>query len=302
MSEALISWYLFFMILTTLKARNRSSSVPKNVFDEYMVGNQLALSPETNFTGRSTIISEVESLLPTNEAEKARLSRAVVVLQGLGGVGKSTIALKVAYSRQEIYSSILWLDAGSLDSVKTSALKILERLITHYYTDTLDFTRVASAIGAPGMLDQQGKPVEKLAERAWDTVKAWMARPGNSNWLLVIDGADDEEIARKGLLPECSHGHIIVSSRLRITAVILGGTLVEIGDLDAVEGRELLLKGTRKKWEELTSESKYHFLSVVLPFMNWQSDGIHSSQGSGQYRSLSWLPASCDRPGWGLHA
>lgn len=48
--------------------------------------------------------------------------------------------------------------------MKTSAVKILEYLISHYLTTYPEVADVASALGVAGMLDHQEKLVEKLVE------------------------------------------------------------------------------------------------------------------------------------------
>ncbi len=72
----------------------------------------------TTFTGRENDLTELHSLL---EEE-----RTVLLLNGLGGIGKTTAAQEYAKRNDDYYDSIIWLDYE--DSFKSSFIKLNEFL------------------------------------------------------------------------------------------------------------------------------------------------------------------------------
>ena len=72
----------------------------------------------TTFTGRENDLSELHNLLE----EK----RTVLLLNGLGGIGKTTAAQEYAKRNDDYYDSIIWLDYE--DSFKSSFIKLNEFL------------------------------------------------------------------------------------------------------------------------------------------------------------------------------
>lgn len=229
---------------------------------EYDIDLQIPFLPEEKFTGRKDMLSKVCSILQVASSDyPQKVSRSVIVLHGLGGIGKTTIATHLAYSRQHVYSGIFWLRAKTRESLATSAMDMLNRLIAHYskrYIGAkLDFQSISSELEIPGLLDQYGSPVKELLGRVWEVVAAWIARRENSGWLLVVDGADDDNIDLAEILPKCTHGHVLVTSRVRGVAYTIGGKVLDVEPMGSVDAVELLVKGTGKDLSDLNDEGAY---------------------------------------------
>lgn len=138
-----------------------------------------------DFIGRDNILARIEVALSSKQARGTH----VVVLRGLGGQGKSQIALEYCRrAKEEGVGVIIWVDATSEASVKKGFQTIAEKFKRHdeFVTDT----EVADYI------------VEKLRD--------WQAP-----WLMVFDNYDDVVSFNniRNYLPEGDGGRIIITSR-----------------------------------------------------------------------------------------
>ncbi len=133
-----------------------------------------------NFTGRDELIGQLRDALGSGQT--AALTQAVV---GLGGVGKTQLAVEYAYRHAADYECVWWVRAEE-PSTRQSDLAALAGPLDLPERDAQDQSAVVAA------------------------VQSWLGRhPG---WLLVLDNVphpDDLD----GLLPAAAMGHVIVTSR-----------------------------------------------------------------------------------------
>ena len=92
---------------------------------QFHVVFSLMAAPEIDyFVGRSSNLASIESvLLPFTTAE-----RKIVVLHGLGGIGKSQLAIEFAKKHRTDYTAVLWLNAKTEDTLKRSFAANVRRL------------------------------------------------------------------------------------------------------------------------------------------------------------------------------
>jgi hypothetical protein len=112
-----------------------------------------------------------------------------VALHGLGGVGKTQLAVEYAWKHLGGYEAVLWVKADS--------------------SETLD-ANLAGLAGVLG-LPEASAPKQHVQTEA---VLGWLK--GHGRWLLVADNADTDEAAkavRDRLAPNLG-GHVLVTSRL----------------------------------------------------------------------------------------
>lgn len=62
----------------------------------------------------------------------------IVVLFGVGGVGKTQLATEFSYRYQHEFSTIFWIDGTSLESIRLSLLDALDNIGHHYKELALD--------------------------------------------------------------------------------------------------------------------------------------------------------------------
>ncbi|MFG3035763.1 tetratricopeptide repeat protein [Streptomyces sp. NPDC048330] len=115
------------------------------------------------FIGRRRELSELRSLL-TGEGSAAVVPSRVQAVHGLGGVGKSRLALHYADHYRSAYSSVWWITAESPESIVTGLARLCHRLCPQW-------AGTASS-------DEQA---------AWAIT--WLqAHPG---WLMIFDNVED---------------------------------------------------------------------------------------------------------------
>ncbi|KAJ5902856.1 hypothetical protein N7495_003384 [Penicillium taxi] len=119
-----------------------------------------------------------------------------VTLHGLGGAGKSQLALKYAESHTDRYNPVLWIDAISEETVRSS------------------FIRCVTNLGLP---DEKGNNDSLLLkdDRVIQSVLQWLRdrNERDDEWLAIIDNADDFTWGIKKVMPRGTQGRLIITSR-----------------------------------------------------------------------------------------
>ncbi|KAG8796104.1 hypothetical protein FRC12_004856 [Ceratobasidium sp. 428] len=174
-------------------------------------------APSPAFTGFERQLSQVRDCLlsPTNE-------RRVCVVHGLGGSGKTQIALKFVEQTRENWADIVYVDATTRETA-ISTLKgfALARKIGETHEDTLQWLEITSR-----------------------------------SWLLVFDNADDPDLRIQNFIPGGSYGSVLITTRLRSLAH-LGqghGSECRVGGMEPEEAVELLLTKARMRDQMLSGE------------------------------------------------
>ncbi len=134
------------------------------------------------FTGRSRLLEHIREELG---AGMTIVLPRPQTLFGLGGVGKTQMALEYAHRFMGDYDIVWWISAEQKELVATSLAKLGERL---------------------------GLPVpEDMAEAAHEALDHLRRISGTERWLLIFDNADDPETIRP-FLPG-GQGHVLLTSR-----------------------------------------------------------------------------------------
>jgi hypothetical protein len=79
-----------------------------------------------SFTERRALLSEIEEKLRTRDVSRHRPH--AVAIYGLGGTGKTQLALKYIEDHEDEYNPILWIDARDLETVRSSFERCVSEL------------------------------------------------------------------------------------------------------------------------------------------------------------------------------
>lgn len=198
----------------------------------------------SQFVQRDAEMRELERLLFDNATATYR--QKVVVLYGLGGIGKTQVAAEFARKHYSRFSSVTWLDGSSEASLKQSFAAMVQRLpqneLTADKVEMLKHSTVAADVDV-----------------AVRECLRWLSLPTNRHWLLIFDNvdrdfhnADDPQAYDvKAYLPSTGYGSVLITSRLaRLQRHGLG---VKIGTVNAEQARAMLENNARRRVEgELT--------------------------------------------------
>ena len=171
------------------------------------------------FTGRSELLEQIRKDLNANRRQ---------AIYGLGGIGKTQVAVEYAYRHRDDYSDVFWVFADSAQSV------------------SIDFIKIAKMLDLPG---------HDLPEQAVivGAVKRWLGE--KDGWLLVLDNVESAEIIRPFLPPQ-SRGHVLLTSRGHAFQSVGIMTPHEIKVLPPDAARDFFLRRTGRDSIGLDSSSK----------------------------------------------
>ncbi|KAL8383280.1 hypothetical protein RB595_006844 [Gaeumannomyces hyphopodioides] len=179
----------------------------------------IPLSKNTYFVGREEILGKLEKKLFSEDGPRH------VALVGLGGIGKTQVALQLAYVTQENKSGwpVFWVPALSMASFEQACVDIIGKL------------RVPLGEG----------------EDAKDTFRRHFSSATAGKWLLIVDNADDwdtllgqgNEGGINDYLPQSSGGRILFTTRSRKVATsVARNNIVNLSEMSRGEAREFLEK------------------------------------------------------------
>ncbi|KAJ7064256.1 P-loop containing nucleoside triphosphate hydrolase protein, partial [Mycena amicta] len=184
--------------------------------------------PSKFFQGRKDILLQLERLFEPTEQKEQK----VVLLHGLGGAGKTQIALKFIADSESgsRFTDVFKINASSVETIEAG------------------YKQIAMA--------------KKLADTA-EAAQTWL-KTHRAEWLLLFDNADKQDLDLATYLPACNHGNILITSRNPGLWVHTGSPerAIAVSDLSLDDAVLLLLK--RAGVELLSNENKIHAVQIEL--------------------------------------
>jgi AAA ATPase domain len=204
-----------------------------NAEEMFSVSFSLSEVSETqHFVAREDELAEIHRALSGDD------SRQTVVLHGLGGIGKTQLAIAYAKRHKGSYTAVFWLNSKDEDSLKQSFAKIAKQILQEH--------PLASQLSA---IDITGKP-----DQVVEAVKVWLSLPKNSQWLVVYDNYDNPKFPGntdigafdiRKYLPKAYQGSIIITTR---SAEVKLGHRIQVEKLkDVRESLEILSHASRRE-------------------------------------------------------
>ncbi|ROW01599.1 hypothetical protein VSDG_02235 [Cytospora chrysosperma] len=167
----------------------------------------------TIFTGREAILGKIRTYFRRHEY--GDISRKEFHIWGMGGVGKTQIALKFAEECEQQNYQIFWIDATDVVTIQQSYRRIAQRLLPD--------------------ADQEGSGAIQKVLAKLET---------SDNWLLVFDNAPDRGLAQ--YTPDGNRGNIFYTSRHKhLERRMPPGCDINVNEMEAEDAVTLLLRSAR---------------------------------------------------------
>jgi len=161
------------------------------------------------FTGREDLLKFIYDELTTSKSAALTQPQAI---SGLGGIGKTQVAVEYAYRYRDNYDAVLWIKADSYD------------------TFISDLKAIADLLGLPEKYEQD----QKLVISA---VKRWLH--AHTGWLMVIDNLENLEMI-SDFIPQAEKGHSLLTTRVQALGAL--AQQIEIDKMEPEEGALFLLR------------------------------------------------------------
>lgn len=179
--------------------------------------------PSELFIGRT---SEFDMMADILQPGKKFPEQRRLVLGGMGGIGKTQLAIAYAERHRKFYDSVFWFNAASEAVLKESFQSIANLIFD---------------IQEPGVLEGKDTVIR---------IHQWLSDAKNTGWLLVFDNYDDPSEFKIDLyFPPASHGAIITTTR---RPDLVAGSVVQIKPFENIE-ESLAVLQTRSKRENIQS-------------------------------------------------
>ncbi|KAK4660766.1 hypothetical protein QC762_0022340 [Podospora pseudocomata] len=186
----------------------------------------IPFSRDRDFVNRGDILEQID--------RRCSEPAARVALVGLGGVGKSQLAIEYAHrlATRQPDAWVFWVHAGTYARVEEG------------------FRTIADAVKLTG----RNLPKADILQ----LVYSWLSNERNGRWIMILDSADDRDVfynATNGderdrrpfatYLPQSQNGSIIVTTRNKDLAFRLSGcrqNMIEVGPMAQTDALTLLEK------------------------------------------------------------
>ena len=165
------------------------------------------------FTGRKELLLHLYEML---HREHSMFLTQSLAISGLGGIGKTQIALEYAYQYRTHYSYVFWLSAATSETLLAGFVTIAH-LLQLPEKDARDHNRVLTA------------------------VKHWFAT--HQQWLLILDNADDVRVLHD-MIPTEQTGHLLITSRAQALGSL--AQRINVETMGMVEATWFLLRRAKR--------------------------------------------------------
>ncbi|KAN0070367.1 TPR-like protein [Elaphomyces granulatus] len=200
--------------------------------EDFSVAFSLSNMSETDqFVAREEELAEIHRTLRSDG------SRHIVVLHGLGGIGKTQLTVAYAKRHKDNYSAVFWLNIKDEESLKQSFAKVAKQILREH----------------PSASRLSSVDIKENIDEVIDAVKAWLSLPNNTRWLMIYDNYDNPKLAGntdpaavdiRKYLPESYQGSVIITTR---SSEVKIGHRIRIGKLEDVRDSVKILSNASRR-------------------------------------------------------
>ncbi|USP73005.1 hypothetical protein yc1106_00279 [Curvularia clavata] len=153
-----------------------------------------------HFVGRSEELDTIHRELQHDRCRKT------AVMHGLGGMGKTQLALAYAQRYKDEYSAVFWVNSKDVDTLKQGYAAAARRI----YRDRPSLAYLKAAA--------EGNNLNEAVE----VVKRWLSSARNDGWLVIYDNYDTPKLPGhdepgtfdiRPFLPEADQGAVLITTR-----------------------------------------------------------------------------------------
>jgi len=186
----------------------------------YKLGISFKGAPKINddiFVGRESEMADLIGwLLPTLSKQN------IVVISGLGGMGKTQLSIHFANRHRDKYSSIIWLNAKDENTLKTGLAALASRILGRKEREVL------------------GNPPDE--DQAVQFSRQWLSESDNKEWLVIFDNYDDPRMPGiksstgydiRKFFPDRDQGSILITTRS--SRIDFGGRKIRLRKIEDLE-------------------------------------------------------------------
>jgi tetratricopeptide (TPR) repeat protein len=208
-----------------------------------------------SFTGREQELAALHDAL--RGADRAVVTQAI---SGLGGVGKSQLAVRYVQTHADEYDIVAWIGAES-----------------------------GGIVGLAALAARLGEPVEGLSPS--DRAQLALDWLGDSqlSWLLVLDNVESAEVL-KSLIPRSGNGRVLVTSRDRSLRQF--GPLLEVDVFDEETATRFLMERAGRPHDAIAARELVRALGCLPLALSHAAAYCQDGTSFANYRQLlEGLPA-----------
>jgi hypothetical protein len=172
--------------------------------------------------------------MPQGQPQSEGCRQQVVVLHGLGGIGKTQLAVEFARKHQAAFTSVFWLNGSSEDSLKQSIADCASRI-------------------PEGQIPETSRKYSSSANGDLDAVIGdfmdWLRRTENKHWLIIFDNVDRDYQQHEtdgdaydigNYIPDVDHGSALITTRLANLQQL--GESLRLGSVNMSQARAIFRK------------------------------------------------------------
>lgn len=192
------------VVLSKWEEEDRVDAARAHSKDDFSVGFSLAgVSEPPHFVARQWELKDIHAILCSADNKD---NRKTVVLHGLGGIGKTQLAIAYAKRHKANYSAVFWLNIKDENAVKQSYARMAKWIRQH-----------CSASNHIDSISNKSDLGDVVA-----AVMQWLDQPRNNRWLMVFDNYDNPKLPGtpnptainiRQFLPNADHGSILITTR-----------------------------------------------------------------------------------------
>ncbi|KPA35367.1 hypothetical protein FLAG1_11934 [Fusarium langsethiae] len=238
------------------EAESRADNARGNGMQFSLAFNLSQVNEVNKFVGREEELARMQEILTASR------NRSTVVIHGLGGIGKTQLAIAFVKRNHAHYSAVFWMNATDEGMLKQSFLKVAERILQEH--PSVDYLERAVT--------------HQDVDETVKAVKRWLSERSNNRWLIIYDNydhprlygnagmdahmhnAESQSINRRsswqndGIVlkafdirpfsPESYHGAIIVTTR---SSTVKLGQTIRLSKLKRIEDSLQIIESTSNR-------------------------------------------------------